>query len=385
MHFTVGTDCSGMEAPIQALRNLSSVKFTHNFSCDIDRHVRETIRANFQPSGEIYSDITARSNENLYADVYVVGFPCQPFSLQGMMQGFDDTKGRGKIIFYVLKYIMVNRPKLFVLENVKGLMSIENGSSFEEILTLLDAIGDYNVHYKVLNTKDHGVPHNRPRLYFVGIRKDVDQGTFAFPEKIPCPSIEEFLDPRNCILAKEGAPPTSQRTAFANLNHAKRKVKDLGSNPDDEPWVVDIDSTLPRMSCMNGLSPCITARRGDGHWVTNRGRRFHKTEMMRLQGMSPLNFNVVVSNTQLGKQLGNTMSVNVVERVLVNALPAAGLVKQGCLPDRWKSGEALVALQKTKDCSLEILPDNDPKRARHERIRQALVGVGCALSKLDAT
>ena len=66
MHFTVGTDCSGMEAPIQALRNLSSVKFTHNFSCDIDRHVRETIRANFQPSGEIYSDITARSNKDLY-------------------------------------------------------------------------------------------------------------------------------------------------------------------------------------------------------------------------------------------------------------------------------------------------------------------------------
>ena len=65
MNFTVSTDCSGMEAPIQALRNLG-VKFTHNFSCDIDRHARATIRANFQPSGEIYSDITARSNKDLY-------------------------------------------------------------------------------------------------------------------------------------------------------------------------------------------------------------------------------------------------------------------------------------------------------------------------------
>ena len=65
MALIVGTDCSGMEAPIQALQNLG-VEFLHKFSCEIDRHARATIRANFQPSGEIYEDITAPSNKDLY-------------------------------------------------------------------------------------------------------------------------------------------------------------------------------------------------------------------------------------------------------------------------------------------------------------------------------
>ena len=141
----------------------------------------------------------------LYADIYVAGFPCQPFSLQGRKQGFRDAKGRGKIFFYVRDYIRVNRPKMFVLENVKGLMSVKNGFHFKYILKTLDDIGAYNIHHAVLNTQDHGVPQSRPRIYIVGIRKDVDKGTFSFPGSIPCPSIEEFLDKRTVGLRSEVA------------------------------------------------------------------------------------------------------------------------------------------------------------------------------------
>merc|ERR1712194_464674 len=88
--------------------------------------------------------------------------------------------------------------------------------------------------------------------------------------------------------------------------------------------------------------------RGAGHWVTNRGRRLQKTEMMRLQGMNPTKFHVAVSDTQLGKQLGNTMSVNVLERLFVRLLPAAKLVRAGALKDRWASGQAVKALARTR-------------------------------------
>jgi len=347
----VGTDCSGMEAPIQALQGLG-VNFVHNFSCDIDKFARATIEANFPPRGEIYEDITKRDNRNLYCDIYVAGFPCQPFSLGGKQQGFEDEKGRGLIFFRVKDYIAKNKPKLFMLENVKGIMSVSEGKYFHAILAELKKIGAYDVEWKVLNTKEHGVPHSRPRLYIVGIRKDVNTGAFAFPEPIKCPSIERFLDARKRSLAEDGAPPASQGTASRNVKIAKRTISKEGNDPVKQPWIVDIDSTTPRMGWALDVSPCITARRNDGHWVTNRGRRMSKPEMMRLQGMNPTKFVVAVSKNELGRQIGNTMSVNVLERILVSALPAARLVPAGRLVDRWANGKAVATLEKTKGCVL---------------------------------
>merc|ERR1711935_1258305 len=100
----IGTDCSGMEAPIQAIRNLP-VKYQHKFSCDVNKDARATIEANF-PHGIMYKDLTKRNNKTApYVDIYIAGFPCQPFSTAGLQQGFGDKRGRGEIFFKVLDYI----------------------------------------------------------------------------------------------------------------------------------------------------------------------------------------------------------------------------------------------------------------------------------------
>ena len=113
-------------------------------------------------------------------------------------------------------------------------------------------------------------------------------------------------------------------------------------------FVVDCGSSDNRCKSVEGVSPCFTCSRGGGHWLTNRGRYTNKPEMFRLQGMDPSNFHVVsVSEYQLGRQLGNTMSVNVLERILTRLLPAAGLVK-GSLRDRWEDGSALKELSATR-------------------------------------
>jgi len=349
----IGTDCSGMEAPIQAIRNLE-VEFDHTFSCDVNGHARATIEANF-PHGLMYHDLTKRDNKNApKVDIYVAGFPCQPFSSAGLQQGFKDTRGRGEIFFYVLDYLATQKPRVFILENVSGLVTLEKGTYMKAILKELEKLGEYNIQWKILDTKQQGVPHSRRRWYCVGIHKDFDDGSFEFPEPIKCPSIELFLEPRDPELAATGMPPTSQKTATKNVRAALQKEARAGFKPLKEAFIVDCDSSAGRSKSVRGICPCITVGRGGGHWITNRGRRSTKEEMMRLQGMNPATFKVAVSEAQLGRQLGNTMSVNTFERLLTRVLPAAQLVRHGDLTDRWENGSAVRLLSQT--CGMGFMP-----------------------------
>jgi DNA (cytosine-5)-methyltransferase 1 len=343
-----------MEAPIQAMRNIR-VNFEHKFSCDIDEHARATIQANF-PEGILYHDLTKRDNtEAPDVDLYVAGFPCQPFSVGGKKQGFKDWLGRGEIFFHVLDFLATKKPRAFILENVKGLISIEGGKYLKAILNELESLDVYNIKWEILNTRQQGIPHSRGRWYCVGIRKEFDDGSFIFPEAIPMPSVELFLERRKPKLAATGLPPKTQTVPLGNVKAALRTLKREGSDPVKDPIIIDCDSTPSRSAWSVGFCPCLTARRGNGHWVTNRGRRLTHEEMMRLQGMNPNNFMIAVPESQLGKQLGNTMSVNVIERVLVRLLPAAKLVRHGQLKDHWKSGQAVRRLTRTRGRGFKAL------------------------------
>lgn len=357
----VATDCSGMEAPIQALQNLG-IPYRHVFSCDVDRHARATIEANFPPE-VMYEDVRARNNaEALASDIYFAGFPCQPFSTGGLKEGFKDRHNRGEIFFFVRDYIAQQRPKAFVLENVSGLKTTNKGEYFRAILRSLEDLGDYNLYFELLDTVDHGVPCNRKRCYIVGIHTEADLGSFAFPGRIPCPSIDDFLDPPPAPEAVADAlPPPSQTTACRNVAIALTKIAKAGGNPLLNSWVVDCDASTERLQWKRGVSPCMTCSRKRGHWVTNRGRRINKPEMFRLHGMNPANFKVVVSEPQLGMQLGNAMSVNVLERLLVRLLPAAGLVDVE-LPDRWQDGSAVAALMATRGLCFPDIPAAGARR-----------------------
>jgi len=145
------------------------LQYQHEFSCDFNPHVRATIAANF-PHKVMYNDVTTRDNKKTpVVDVYVAVFPCQPFSSAGLQQGFSDSKGRGEIFFYVLDYIRTKKPKVFILENVSGLVKLDGGRYLQDILTELKSLGIYNIYHEILDTKNHGVPHSRRRWYCVGM------------------------------------------------------------------------------------------------------------------------------------------------------------------------------------------------------------------------
>jgi len=321
-----------------ALRNLG-VAVDHLFSCDVNKQVKKTIMANFPPK-IFYDDLTVRDNTAApKADLYVAGFPCQPFSTAGKQQGFADARGRGEIFWHVRDYIEQRSPRVFVLENVSGLVKINGGEYFRAIIEALEALGKYNIYHQLLDTKQHGVPQSRRRIYIVGIKKSCDDGSFEFPKPVETPSIEVFLDPRPQLPESSALPPASQSTARTNVKQALKELTAKGCDPLKKPFIVDCDSSPGRSKYFKDVSPCMTCSRATGHWVTSRMRRMNKAEMMRLQGMDPATFKVAVSANQLGKQIGNAMSCNVLERLFVRVLPAAGLVRPGAVKDRWESGQ----------------------------------------------
>lgn len=113
-----------------------------------------------------YGDITKINADELPDfDCLVGGFPCQAFSIAGKRKGFEDT--RGTLFFDLARILRAKQPRLFVFENVKGLLSHDNGNTFKTIITAIDELG-YNAQWQIINSKNHGVPQNRERVIIVG-------------------------------------------------------------------------------------------------------------------------------------------------------------------------------------------------------------------------
>lgn len=285
----IGTDCSGIEAPIQALKKLK-IKYSHEWSCEIDKHAQASIKANYNPK-IMYDDITKRQVSKLPdIDMYVCGFPCQTFSLAGKRQGFEDA--RGTIFFYCIKVIRKKRPNVFILENVKGLLSHDNGNTWKTVLSTLNKLKDYNIYYKVLNTRDYGIPQNRERIFIIGIKKTSMKGkVFEFPKKKKMKDVRSYIDTKD----------TSKDKLTQSLKQPVKKSKgvfvDLGfiKLHNNEKLFQIYTPTILNHSAL---------------WCVPMKRKANVKEYLSLQGF-PKSFKQVVSDRQLKMQVGNSMSVNV--------------------------------------------------------------------------
>ena len=203
----IGTDCSGIEAPIEALKkicNTYDLNFTHVFSSEIDKYALQYIRDNHMPK-VIFGDMTKRNIKDVPdIDLYVSGFPCQPFSRANKFK--TDVDPRLNLFNNCLDVIKNKTPKIFILENVKTLVTLNNGKYFQEILSILKNLDIYDVYWKVVNSKDYGIPHCRDRLYIIGIQKNVSKYNFEFPKKKQMRDIKEFIDENdNTITIETGA------------------------------------------------------------------------------------------------------------------------------------------------------------------------------------
>jgi DNA (cytosine-5)-methyltransferase 1 len=302
----IGTECSGIEAPIQALKKLG-VKFDHIFSCEIDPIARKSILSNYKPK-YLYTDITdikskKRLPEDTCIDMYVCGFPCQPFSSSGLRLGSSDS--RSNIFEYCIKSIKDTKTTLFVLENVIGIMSINNGLYFEYIKEKLDSLKEYNIHFCKLNTKDYGIPQNRKRIYIVGILKNKIISEFKVPEHISCKDINSYIDKTVTVKDK-----------YCDTYMNKYKLFKNGT-------FVNLGTIIPFQKSKINPKYSSTITASSDLWCIPLHRRATVKEHLALQGF-PKNFKQVVSDSQLKKQIGNSMSVNVLEHLFTACFKCLG-------------------------------------------------------------
>ena len=301
---------SGIGAFESAMKNLNIPFDLVGFS-EIDKYaVKSYCAIHDVPESMNLGDITKIDETKLpNVDFVTYGFPCQDISLCGRQQGLfnaDGTKTRSGLFFDALRIIEHTKPMVAIAENVKNLTSKKFSEQFQVVLESLENAG-YNNYWKVLNSKDFGIPQNRDRVFIVSIRKDVDTGIFEFPESYPlklrlkdlleAEVDEKFYLSDDCM---EKIVDSAEVATFAKENNADVPVR-IGNIYGEQfgtGYAVNVWDMVK-----HGL----------------RIRKLTPKECFRLMGFKDEDFakaEAVNSNTQLYKQAGNAIVVDVAEELL---------------------------------------------------------------------
>lgn len=309
----IGTDFSGIEAPLMALNILKSINSRLNyqqmFRCEVDQFCLESSDANYAKC-TTYTDITRRNHQKLpKLDIYVAGFPCVSFSMLGKREGLEDPTGRGLYFFECVKTIKVTSPTVFILENVKGLTTHNRGETFEMIIDELRKIGKYHIYSQVLNTLDYGIRQNRERVYIIGIKKSHQTREFRFPLPFTrhLNNLEDYLE-SSSLATRPYDNLTSHKMELLSELLETGKIDSLKNN-----WFANLNvSSVTRSNPMKDVVPCLLAGEGSNcvYFLTSIGRKLTPREYLRFQGF-PDQFKQIVSDSKMYKQVGNSMSVNV--------------------------------------------------------------------------
>ena len=342
---------SGIGAFEQALKILG-LKSKIVLACDNDQFVKESFFANYEIEEKNWFDDVQKINGTKFknkVDLLVGGAPCQSFSMVGKRLGLKDT--RGNLTLHFIKKINEIKPKVFIFENVRALLSVDNGEAWKIIYNKFRQTG-YNFYYDKLNAKNFGIPQNRERLFVVGFK---NKQNFLFPQPIKLKnSMQDILEGQ--FDKKFYLPPKGVAFVTKNKNLKKRytqvngkialcqkrnqqfnwhgdfvqvkksnikkyilsdKVKKYVLSSGTKGFYskpeIDLEIARPLVSTMHkmhrsGVDNYISLKKGKIRKLTPR-------ECLRLMGF-PDTFKQVVSDTQLYRQTGNSIVVNIIIALL---------------------------------------------------------------------
>ena len=251
------------------------------FASELDANARKTYEHNFKKispklfeNGNFNDDIRNIIPEEIPDfDILCAGFPCQPFSQAGYKRGFSDNhkSERGNLFFNIVDIIEAKRPKAFFLENVRGIVSHDNGKTFKIIRNILEEELGYSFYYKVVKASDYGLPQLRPRAFMIGFRDEGIMRSFEFPPEVPLKFNMSDVWDGDC----------SREVGFTI------RVGGRGSNINDR-------------------------RNWDAYLVNGEVRKLSPKEALKMQGF-PSDFEFPVAKTQAMKQLGNSVAVDAIK------------------------------------------------------------------------
>ncbi len=336
------------------------------FASDNDKFVKESYFANYNiKENNWYNDVHDIKGEKYKnkIDLLVGGSPCQSFSMIGKRKGLDDT--RGTLFYEFARVVKECNPKIFIYENVKGLLSHNNGNTFETIKATFDELG-YKYNYKLLNAKDYGMAQHRERIFVIGFKDN--NINFDFPESIKLEHtmqdfLEDYINSKYYLKEKGVKFVTSSKNRkkrYTQINgnialcqkanqqfnwhgdfifenkskqeydefifdvnkveekyYLSKKVKDYvlsaGTKNFKTSTKTDLNVARPLLQSMHKMH-----RAGVDNYVTHKKGRIRKLtprECLRLMGFGD-NFKQVVSDTQMYRQAGNSIVVDVLIAIL---------------------------------------------------------------------
>ena len=342
----LGTSFSGIGAIEHALKRLG-LHTEILFAGDIDSNCKTAYFANYDISEDRWHTDIHDFDATPYKgqiDLFVGGAPCQAFSLRGKHGGFEDT--RGTLFREFARIVIECQPKVFIFENVKGMLSHDKGNTWCVIKETFEKDCDYDVYYQVLNGKDYGVPQSRERIYCIGFKRETE---FKYPAPIPLErTVYDFLQKqfeKKYLLKQKGVNfitrSINYQKSYTQINGnvllcQKRnqqfnwhgdfvfhpKIKRDTSTPQTDDHLFRLSDFEERYFV--GNHPEKYALKSDGKSIENmievdsvmvdeefgRFRKLTPRECLRLMGFDD-SFNIVCSDTETYKQAGNSIIVDV--------------------------------------------------------------------------
>ena len=348
----IGTLFSGIGAVEHALERLNlNTKIV--FAGDIDPHVKKSYFANHKITESNWHNDVQEFDATPYhkkVDLVVGGSPCQSFSLVGKRAGLEDT--RGTLFYHFARVINECRPKVFIYENVRGLMNHDGGLTWQTVKEVFDSLG-YSIHHSMLNSRNYGIPQNRERVFVVGFRDPKQK--FSFPEpinlKLTMRDLLEDATESHYFLKQKGVKfvtSSKNRTKrYTQINgsvalcqkanqqfnwhgfifnvaeveekyYLSDKVKKYVLAPGTKSFktstTTDLPVARPLLQSMHKMH-----RAGVDNYITypkGRIRKLTPRECLRLMGFRDT-FEIAVSDTQMYRQAGNSIVVDVLIALLL--------------------------------------------------------------------
>lgn len=347
----LGTSFSGIGAIEQAFKRLG-LNTEIMFAGDIDSNCKKAYLANYNlDESKWHSDINnfdAKPYKDKI-DLFVGGAPCQAFSLRGKHGGFDDT--RGTLFREFARVVIECQPKLFIFENVKGLLYHDKGNTWNVIKKTFEEDCGYQIYYQVLNSKDYGIPQGRDRIYCIGFKNETD---FKYPkpiklERTVCDFLEKEINDKY-FLKNKGFKFITQsinyKKSYTQINgeiqlcqkrnqqfnwhgdfifhpytcdqHESEKFKELVHNISDAEESYYLTQKLSQYTIYPNRCGCHEIRKNnEAEFDHSKGcfRKLTPRECLRLMGFSD-SFKIVASDTETYKQAGNSIVVDVLIAIL---------------------------------------------------------------------